>query len=154
MTKYTYKECRKRLAALWFSLAGLMFVFLVVQSFLGGLGSKPVDSWGWFLANTVPTLSLIASNLVADAATSSNDDAEVDPFYYRLSLSVSAFYLLTILAVILLWRLTAYEEPADLMAFSSVFVGPLQAVAVSIIAIFFKKGSSGASDAKPGARRQ
>lgn len=142
MTKYTFKECRKRLATLWFSLAGLMFVILVAQSFLGGLGAKPVDAWGWFLANTVPTVSLIATNLVADADPANAADPEVDPFYYRLSFWVSAFYLLTVLAVILLWRLSSYEEPTQLMAFSSVFVGPLQAVAVSIIAIFFKKGSS------------
>jgi ABC-type glycerol-3-phosphate transport system permease component len=142
MTRYTFKECRKRLALLWFTMAGAMFLILVVQSFLGALGARAIEAWGWFLANTIPTISLIATHLSQDAdpdSRAASADAEVDPFYYRLSVAVSAFYLMMVLAVMLGWRLTEYDEPADAMAFSSVFIAPLQAVAVSVISIFFRK---------------
>ena len=148
MKKYSFKECRKRLARLWIGSFGVMFLILVAQSFLGGLGDRVVEAWGWFFANITPTLSVIAVNLQADAAPSTATDDEVDPFYYRVSFWVSVGYLALLLLVILGWRITKYEEPADVMALSAVFVGPFQAFALSMIAIFFKK-AAGAPAAKP-----
>lgn len=143
MRRFTFKECRKRLARLWFALCGFMFVILVVQSMLGGLGDRAVEAWGWFVANVGPTLSVVAINLKSDATMTADDaDTKVEPFYYRLSFWVSAGYLGTILLSIIGWRVTSFEEPADFMALSSTWLGPLQVVTVSIISIFFKKAAS------------
>ena len=152
MTTYSFKECRKRLATLWVVLSAVMFVIPLAQTFLGGLGAKPTDAWGWFFANTVPTLSLIGTNLITDAAPGKKTAVSdtVEPFFYRFSLGVSTFYLVVMLAVIFGWRLTSFEEPADFMVFSSVFMGPLQGIAVLFISMFFKKGP----DAKPSADRE
>ena len=142
MATYTFRECRKRLGRLWIIAFAVMFLILVAQSFLGGLGDRAVEAWGWFFANVMPTLSLVAVNMQTDAARSKEPDEEVEPFYYQLSFWVSVGYLALLLLVILGWRITKYEEPADAMAFSTVFIGPLQAFTVSVIAIFFKKAGS------------
>ena len=43
------REGRKKLAALWFGLCGMMFLIVVAQSFLGALGQHVIEAWGWFL---------------------------------------------------------------------------------------------------------
>ena len=139
MAQYSFRECRKRLGTLWVTASGMMFLILVAQSFLGGLGDRVVEAWGWFFANVMPTLSVVAVNLQADAARSKEPDEEVEPYYYKLSFWVSVGYLAILLLIILGWRITSFEEPADVMAAFSVFTGPLQAFTVSVIAIFFKK---------------
>jgi hypothetical protein len=138
------KQCRKRIAAMWFSIAGLCFVIMVAQSLLGAYRNTALQAWGWFLANTMPTSSIVVSHLVSDAKERSHAGAPghmIDAFYYKLSMILSSFYLVLILVTLLGWRLTAYQDPYDVMALSSVWIGPVQGVVASTITIFFKEGS-------------
>ena len=145
----TFKECRKRLALLWFGAAGVLFATLIAQTFGGALGTDPSKSWGWFLPNLMPTLMLVASSLIPDATppgAAAAPEPLADRTYYGLAMAVSAFYLFALLVVMLGWRATEYDDPLKVMTVSSLFIAPIQGLAAAIIGIFFKRSGS---DKKP-----
>ena len=137
----TMKDCRKRLATLWFILGGGAFAIMILYSFGGSLDTKIVQAWGWLLAATMPTMSIIASNIVEDAATPGASADFVDGFYYRLSMIFSIVYLCTIMLTLLCWRMTGYQSPYELMALSSISIGPMQGLVGSILSIFIRKAA-------------
>src|SRR5215472_7649405 len=85
--------CQKKLGALWFSVAALLFLFLVIQSVLGvyryrtetGVQDLTSDAWGWFLPTLMPTLSLIVAVFATDTARSKNAIPTVDRFFFRMA---------------------------------------------------------------------
>lgn len=133
------RECRKRITIIWFLLGGLAFAVMILYSFGGSLGDKVVQAWGWLLAATAPTMSIIASNIATDATDPNTSADMVDTFYYRLSMMVSGVYLVTILLTLVCWRMTGYQSPYEVMALSSIWIAPMQGIAASILSIFFKK---------------
>ena len=138
----TMRDCRKRLTSIWFVMGGLAFAIMILYSFGGSLDTKIVQAWGWFLAATMPTMSIIASNITEDAANANASQEFVDDFYYRLSTLVSIVYLSTILLTLVGWRMTSYQSPYEVMALSSIWIGPLQGIAASILSIFFRKAAT------------
>lgn len=148
MAVIQFRDARKRIAAVWLIMAGLAFVLMIAQSFLGAFGAKTVQAWGWFLGNTMPTISVVIANLVTDARGEGDADRDVDRFYYRLTLGACVLYLSTLFATLLGWRLTRYHDPLEVMGISSLWIAPLQGVVVSMISIFFRKS------AKPAGRRK
>src|SRR5215467_6526470 len=98
-------DCQKKIGVLWFSVAALLFLFLVIQSILGvyryhtetGVQNLTSDAWGWFLPTLMPTLSLIVAVFAIDAAKSENAIPTVDRFFFRMAFSLSALYLIVVL---------------------------------------------------------
>jgi hypothetical protein len=139
----TVSDGRKRIATLWLTFAGIAFSVMIAQSMLGAFGTKSTQAWGWFLANTMPTISVVVSNLVVDARASTKirETESVDRFYYNLTMLSSVLYLLTIMITLLGWRITQATDPIEVMSLSSIWIAPLQGIVASIISIFFKKPS-------------
>jgi hypothetical protein len=147
------RECRKRITIMWFLLGGLAFALMILYSFGGSLDNKVVQAWGWFLAATTPTMSIIAANIAVDATDPNSTGDMVDAFYYRLSMGVSVVYLVTILLTLVCWRMTGYQSPFEVMALSSIWIGPMQGIVASILSIFFKKAGKstrGTAKRRPG----
>ncbi len=119
------KECRRRLATLWFAVGLTLFVVLVLQSVLDRFGDRVEDAWSWFLPSVMPTLLLIVGVLVLDVASGGYVDRNVDPFFFWLTFSLSALYLLLVAATLLLQPFTGVPV-LDLMKQSSLWLGPLQ----------------------------
>lgn len=132
------RRCKRRLASVWFVLAGLIFLLLVIQSVMGHYGARATDAWGWFLPNVMPTLSLIVGVLVLDQLGGGVKTRTADAFLYRLALWLSCAYLLLILLSILIQPF-APLPPLDLMQQSNLWLGPLQGLVAGALGAFFVK---------------
>jgi hypothetical protein len=131
-------RCKRRLATVWFVLAGLIFLVLVLQSVMGHYGERATDAWGWFLPNVMPTLSLIVGVLVLDQLGGGVKARTADAFLYRLALWLSCAYLLLILLSILVQPF-APLPPLELMQQSNLWLGPLQGLVAGALGAFFVK---------------
>ncbi|MDB4991652.1 MAG: hypothetical protein JWN04_6830, partial [Myxococcaceae bacterium] len=60
--------CKRRLATLWFSVSGFLFVLVLAQSVSGKWGTQVKDAWSWLFPTILPTLSLIVGVLAADTS--------------------------------------------------------------------------------------
>ena len=128
------ETARWRLATLWFSGAGLIFLILVGQSMGNVFESTVNDAWAWALPNIVPTLGLMISILTVYATIT---DAETDRFtvrkpFYRLTAALSVFYLINLTIVIAGAPLVIHwgggggvKTPIDVLHTSNFWLGPL-----------------------------
>jgi hypothetical protein len=93
---------RKRLALLWYSWSGLLFVILIGQSI--NTVFDPSKMASVFLPMISPILTLIAGVLVSEALRRNRESSTADRFLYRLTFSVSAAYL-TVLSIPILFNI-------------------------------------------------
>jgi cytochrome bd-type quinol oxidase subunit 2 len=128
--------CQRRLAAVWFLGGGLVFAILVIQTFTGHYGDQARDAWGWFLPTVMPILTLIAS---AAAVTGARSSVRVDALAYHISLGLSVFYLLLVIATIgyQVFTSLAPAEMIDLMKTSNLWLGPVQTLLGISLGVFF-----------------
>jgi len=131
-------SARRRLAILWFSLGGLLFVIVFAQTVANYYGDKVNEAWGWFLPLVMPMLSLIIGVFVADPLNETTGAMRVSSFVYRLAISLSSVYLLAMLIVVVIGQLTT-TPPLVLMKLSSLGLGPLGGLVTAAVGIFFVK---------------
>jgi hypothetical protein len=93
------RSARNRLALVWF--LGVLPLFLFVIPGVVAAPDTGASTWPWFLPTVMPNLSLIVGVWVADTRAGQAEDRQVDVFTYRLTLGLSAFYLLAIGALFL-----------------------------------------------------
>ena len=134
----TKKQAQQRLTVLWFAGGGLAFVILIIQSMFGKYGDRVSDAWNWFLPNVLPTLSLIAGVLAAEASKTSEHGMKVNGFMYRLTFFVSLFYLLMMFLTVLLQPLVS-SDPFKLQSVSNYWLGPMQGIVAVNLSVFFLK---------------
>src|SRR4051794_4314031 len=93
---------RWRLALVWFSASGALFLILVLQSLFGVYENRLQGAWGWALPNFVPTLALMISVFAADALKDygETETLKVRKPFFKLSLGLSVFYLTILLGTI------------------------------------------------------
>jgi hypothetical protein len=138
---------RWRLASVWFTACGFLFLILVGQS-LGGVYEGGVQSaWGWALPNFVPTLALMISVFAADALKPYDEGGgqQVRSPFFKLSMSLSIFYLfvliLTLLAQPIVSTLRNGEatkmSPLQMLEMSNLWLAPLQGLVVGSLGILF-----------------
>ncbi|XZF16608.1 hypothetical protein ACTHGU_10770 [Chitinophagaceae bacterium MMS25-I14] len=134
----SYKKAQKRLSVTWFIVSALLFLFVLMQSLFGKFENDDKLAWGWLMTAILPTLSLMISVFVADINGNPNDDHEVDSFYYRLCMGISAAYFILLWIVLLLEPLTS-QTIIDIMKGSSLYLGPVQGLVSAAIGLFFYK---------------
>ena len=133
-------RCKRRLATLWFSGAGLVFFIFLFQTLGGHYRENVQEAWGWLLPTIMPTLSLIVSILVMDALGKGVPTQVVDSFLFRLAFALSAAYLAVVLLTILVQPISELTS-VELMRQSNLWLGPHQGLACASIGAFFvKKG--------------
>jgi hypothetical protein len=124
-----------RLAVLWLAGSAVIFMLMLAQTVSGKYGGQTQRAWGWFMPTVVPTLSVILS-AIAYGATRAAEDQTVEERAYRLTFWMSAFYLLTILATLLLQPLSDLR-PLEFMSNANLWLGPLQGLVGIALGTFF-----------------
>jgi hypothetical protein len=133
-------DAQRKLAVLWFCGGGIAALILIIQSISGYYADKVSDAWSWLLPYVLPTLTLIVSAVVADAAKKASN-ITVDLFAYRSSFWLSVFYLLCLYLSLLAGNFTPYG-PLQLMKMSVLWLGPLQGLVGIALGVFFVKRKS------------
>lgn len=129
-------RCRRRLAALWFTAAGIIIGIILLQTFFGVYGDDLETVWGWILPTILPTLSLIIGVLVSDALEKGKKNDMLDPFLFRLSFGISSAYLMVVLLTILIQPVAALPPP-ELMRQSHLWLAPFQGLVSACLGAFF-----------------
>ena len=128
--------CKRRLATLWFSGAGLIFFVVLAQSLLGRYADQVNQIWGWLLPTVMPTVSLIVGVLVFDVVQVERVSRQTDRFLFRLTAGLCAGYLASVFLVIALQPLAAVP-PLQLMNQSNIWLGPFQGLVPATMGAFF-----------------
>lgn len=136
-------ECQWRLAIVWFTGAAVAFALVLGQTIGGKYGDQVGKAWSWFLPTVLPTLSLIAGVVAAQARGTAESEVTVSSLAYRLSLWLSIAYLVLVLAVPLLQPLSGVQNPLDFLAESAVWLSPVQGLVGLVLGAFFVSRSSG-----------
>jgi hypothetical protein len=139
---------KKRLAVIWFTGAGLLFLLVLALSFANVYGSETEQAWAWLLASIMPTLSLIVGVLVTDAQQPGQDDKIIDGFIPRLAIIFSIVYLMTVASTILVQPLSG-RTPLTLMNQSHLWLAPFQGLVTSLMGVLFVKQGRAPEPAAP-----
>jgi hypothetical protein len=143
-----FERCKKSLATVWFTGAAFTFVLILLQTLFGKFGGEERRAWSWYLPTVMPTLSLIIGALVTDVRSEpSADTRRVDPFLYRLAMSLSATYFLVVLVPVVTQPFTDMTI-LEVLDLSSLWLGPLQGLVAASLGAFFIR-----SEERPRARR-
>jgi len=93
----------------------------------------------WFLPTVISNLSLIIGILVADAKqVLSEDERKIDPFLFKLALSLSIVYFAVVLLTVLIQPFTDMLI-LELLGRSNLWLAPLQGLAAASLGAFFIK---------------
>lgn len=131
-------KCKRKLAALWFTGAGLLFFVILLQTIFGRYGDRSADAWSWFLPTIMPTLSLVIGVLVMDVLNKGNQIKEIDAFLFKLTFSISSAYLVAVFLLFILQPFTTIS-PFELMSQSNLWLGPFQGLVAAAMGAFFVK---------------
>jgi hypothetical protein len=130
--------CKDKLLKIWSIGFAILFLLLIVQTFMGKYGNKYADVVGWLVALTVPTLSLMFGVFIADKQGTSLQEIPADRTLYKIASVSSLIYFLLIYLVFLVEPLVSYS-PFQLMDISKPFFGVLNGFITLIIGYFFVK---------------
>ncbi len=130
------KDSKKRLALLWFTGAGILFLIMLIQTFMNHYGPDVNEAWGWLLTNIMPTLSLIIGVLVSDAMGKGVKVQSIDAFLFKLTYGLSLLYLSSVLLHILFQPISP-TEPLEMMRLSNLWLGPFQGLVSASLGAFF-----------------
>lgn len=139
-----YNTAKKILAMLWVLCAGFICVILLLQIRGGRFDGKVSEGWGWYCQNILPVLSIIITSFFSE-----NNNAgkrfKVDAFTFYLALALSFFYLAVVTSILLF----ASEKMAlyEWLQQSNVYLGAIQGIAASGVAMFFMKKSDSSKEA-------
>ena len=136
--KIDYFLAKKNLATLWFVLVGLVFLLMFFQTLNGKFEKNVNEAWGWLFPTVLPTLSLILTVFVFDMRNTQKQVVKVDRFYFRLVFSLSLFYMIIILLILLSQPFTG-QPIITLMKDSNIYLGPIQAIISGAMGLFFVK---------------
>jgi len=139
--KVPLRRCKRVIALVWLIGAGLLFVVLVTQSLNGHFGSSQGQVWSWYLSAVSPSLGLIIAVLAAEALQDAGEVHEVDGFFYRIALGVSALYLLSLWAVVLMepLRPDLTQGLPELSSQANQWLGGIQGLVTAALGVFFVK---------------
>ena len=136
--KIDYLLPKKNLATLCFVLVGLVFLLMFFQTLNGKFEQDVNEAWGWLFPTVLPTLSLILTVFVFDMRNTQKQVVKVDRFYFRLVFSLSLFYMIIILLILLSQPITG-QPIIILMKVSNIYLGPIQAIITGAMGLFFVK---------------
>lgn len=129
-------SAQSKLASVWFIGSAFIFVVTVGQSLLGHFGSQAKEAWEWLLPNLLPTIGLIVAALSHSALDATQSSSLVRRNYYHLAMWLSVFYLVLLLASILVQPFTN-SSPLEVARTSNLWLGPLQGIVASALGILF-----------------
>jgi hypothetical protein len=135
MNKFT---AQKWLSSVWVILSLIIATFLFVMSLNNKFEDKDEEAWKWFSQFCVPGITLMLTTFLAMTQHPDKKAATIDPFFYRLTMAISVFYLASLLITLLF--IPFAPSALTLLARSNVFLTILQGIAMAAMALFFVKG--------------
>jgi hypothetical protein len=126
---------QQRLALAWLLGGVVVFLLALMRSSSSPPAVQPEDAWGWALPGILPTLSLIVSTVVLESK--GQDQVTVDRFAYRISLALSAFYLLSMAGILVIPVFLRLNDQAAMLRSSKLWLGPLQGLVGIALGAFF-----------------
>lgn len=135
------ESARNRLAVLWVIMVTVVFVLTAWRTMANRFGGYDQQVWSWLLPHLLPTLSLVLGALGAGALHASKNRRNVSRTFYRVTMSLSSFYILgvwLVLASVFEWGSNSQQEPDHLLGVSNYFLGPIQGVVVGTVGIFYQ----------------
>jgi len=138
--KQSITKWQHKLALVWFIGSGLILLVMLVPTFGGALGDEKKQAWEWFIQMIMPILTVIIGSWGASIAKNQHSE-NLDTFYYRLCLGISAFYLLLVIVTILIYPIVNHYDPLisilKLMDISKYWLVPLQGLVGLALGAFF-----------------
>jgi len=128
-------EAQKKLAGLWFTICGTLFLILVAQTIAGKYGNQPTIIWSWFCHYVLPSLSLILAAVAYDYINR-QANVYVPTLIYRFAFWLSLIYTITILLTVVLQPISPME-PKILLASSRIYLDVIQSLVGGVLGIFF-----------------
>jgi len=130
---------RKKLAMLWFSIAGLIFFILLAMTLIGRFSGGEVPTvWTMFyLPLVVPSLALMISTFVKEEQSGIKDKPGASAFLFGLCFWLSVVYLILPLLIILTAPFREPENPAKFYIEMSPIILGIQALPFGALAFFF-----------------
>ena len=125
------------LTILWWGWGLLLFILLVALSSQSAIfGDQASAAWQWFLPNVTPSMGLVGAASYAARKTADVEPAVIKPLFL-MAVIVSAVYL--VLLTVALLGVFFSAHPLDWLGKSNLWLGPLQGLTASALAIFFTK---------------
>ena len=125
------------LTILWWGWGLLLFILLVALSSQSAIfGDQTSAAWQWFLPNVTPSMGLVGAATYAQRKTADIEPTVIRPLFL-MAVIVSAVYLMLLTVALLGVFFSA--QPLDWLGKSNLWLGPLQGLAASALAIFFTK---------------
>lgn len=135
----TQRAAQRRLALLWFSGFGLLFLVMAIQVVAGryaeGDTSRVV---GWFFPTTIPVSTLMVGVLVAQALSGAGEERAADVFVYRLALTMLAVYLVLV-GLTIVYATVFSVRPLPVYERSNYVLGPAQGLVTATLGAFFAR---------------
>lgn len=128
--------CIRRLALLWFSGAGLLFMLLFIQSILGRYGERTSEVWDWFASVLLPVLTLIAGAFFYGRSRASTRSDAVTPHVYYITLGMSITYLFVVNVAVLFSPFSPIP-PLELLETSKLALEVFQGALMTALGVFF-----------------
>jgi len=136
MNKFT---AQKRLSIVWIVFTFLIAALLFAMSLNNKFEGNDKDAWKWFSQFCVPGITLMLTTFVAISQKSNDQAPKIDLFFYRLTMAISVFYLLSLLITLL--YVPFATSALTLFARSNIFLTVFQGISMSALALFFAKGN-------------
>lgn len=137
MMDWSFNRFQLTLTGLWWGWGLLLFLLLVALSSQSAIfGDEVSSAWQWFLPNITPSMGLVGAAAYARRKTADVDLAVIKPLFL-MAVIVSAVYLL--LLTVSLIGVFFSANPLGWLGKSNLWLGPLQGLAASALAVFFAK---------------
>ena len=125
------------LTILWWGWGLLLFILLVALSSQSAIfGDQTSAAWQWFLPNITPSMGLVGAAAYARRKTADIEPAVIKPLFL-MAVIVSGVYL--VLLTVALLGVFFSAQPLAWLGKSNLWLGPLQGLAASALAVFFAK---------------
>jgi hypothetical protein len=131
-----HRHARFALFALWCVGSSVSLVIVLMQSMTGRYGNDVLHAWAWLLASVLPTLTFMATMLIA--LDESEHTARAKPGLFGWAFVLSTGYLLLV-AVTLFAQPFIAMDPIQLFATSQLWLAPSQSLALVFVTVYFVK---------------
>jgi hypothetical protein len=142
MTSVSRYEAQKKLTVVWFAASGFLIFIVIIWLITGKI--NPIDPvTTWLLQNVVPYLTLITSTfIIAYGRSSRLNTDEIDRFFFLLSVIVTIFYFLILIAILIslpYYKFYGLGTPQDVFANTNKILPFIQSIVTGVLGVFFIK---------------
>src|ERR1044071_3572128 len=122
------------LFAIWCIGSSLSIALVLAQTVVGRYGDEVLHAWAWLLSTILPTLTFMATMLVAFDDSTPTATVRLGLFAWASVISVA--YLILVVFTLFLQPF-ATIDPIRLFAISQLWLAPSQALALLLVTVFF-----------------